>query len=434
MTAGAACPHGTARDPDDRVVPRPAPRPPAVRGLAAGRFVPIGSAAAARRVLRARGATTQAGFTAEHIPSGRLRRHPVLLSDGPRHDAQRAELGRFFAPRVIETRVAARMAERADALLGAKPPSAACSFDALALRYSVEVSAPIVGLTSSPSARLARRLDAFFRQPGVDMSRDDLGRSPWQWALAAWRGVVPLARFHFGDVRPAIRARRTSAAAGAPADDIIGRMLAKGCSELEILVECVTYGTAGMVTTREFLSLAAWRLVGDPALGRSFLAADRQGRLDLLAELLRLDPVIGRLYRRVTAPIPGEEPKGGDELATGDLVEIRVDEANADAVFGPRPLALDPAREVAPGYDPAGFAFGDGAHRCPGRHLALLQAEALLSRLLALGPELVRPPRVAWSELLGGYALRGLVIRWRDDGGPRDPVRDGGFEDLRRRT
>lgn len=53
---------------------------------------------AARQVLRARHLTKQAGFTAERIPRGVFRRHPILISDGEPHDLQRRELARFFAP------------------------------------------------------------------------------------------------------------------------------------------------------------------------------------------------------------------------------------------------------------------------------------------------------------------------------------------------
>ena len=59
----------------------------------------IRSLAAARQVLRARDATTQAGFTAEAIPKGYLRHHPILVSDGPLHDEQRSKVARFFAPK-----------------------------------------------------------------------------------------------------------------------------------------------------------------------------------------------------------------------------------------------------------------------------------------------------------------------------------------------
>ena len=53
-----------------------------------GRTVRVRSLEAARQVLRARQRTTQAGFTAESIPQGVLKHHPILMSDGPLHDQQ----------------------------------------------------------------------------------------------------------------------------------------------------------------------------------------------------------------------------------------------------------------------------------------------------------------------------------------------------------
>lgn len=392
--------------PDERLVPRSAAQPGRSAERSGG-FVRVRSAADARRVLRARQATTQAGFTSEFIPKHVFRRHPILFSDGPRHDAQRSELARFFAPAVVEARYRGLMEASADELIAARPTGAACRFDVLALRYSVAVSARIVGLTESPTPRLARRLAAFFRQPPVDMSRDDLGRTRAQWALAAWRGLVPLARFGLADVLPAIRARRRTRRS-----DVVSTLLDGGASDLDILVECVTYGTAGMVTTREFIALAAWRLLSDARLRAQFQDASREERLDLLAELLRLDPVVGRLYRRVVETIPAAA--GEADLARGDLVEIEIDAANTDpATVGACPYAVDARRPLPPGVDRAGWSFGDGAHRCPGRHLALLQAEALLARLLDRDAELVRPPTVVWDSLLAGYGLRDMVVRWR---------------------
>ncbi|WP_449350719.1 hypothetical protein [Streptomyces shaanxiensis] len=40
--------------------------------------------------------------------------------------------------------------------------------------------------------------------------------------------------------------------AGRSYDDLISHLLAEGCSDAEILGECLTFAAAGMVTTREF--------------------------------------------------------------------------------------------------------------------------------------------------------------------------------------
>ncbi|MFX0537441.1 cytochrome P450 [Ornithinimicrobium sp. Y1847] len=386
----------------------------------------------ARSVLRARHATTQAGFTAEKIPQ-RLKLHPILVSDGPLHDEQRRKVARFLAPKVVEERYRELMDECAARLVGAARGEGRCELDELALLYTVEVTAEVVGLTESSVPRMARRLVSFFNQPPFDITRADLGRTNRQWAAAAKNGLVPVLRFWWSDVRPAVRARRT-----APRADIISHLIEEGYSDVDILVECVTYGTAGMVTTREFIVMAAWHLLSDEALLERYLAAEEVERLAILHEIIRLEPVVGHLYRRVQKEIPfegsagqagsGKESQGGElespaaEVAPdepmslsaqpGDLLDVCIRSANADEdVVGPDPLSLCPGRELPPGVNAAGLAFGDGEHKCPGQPLAMLESDVLLRQVLALRPTIEQEPDLGWDDLIEGYTLRGLTLR-----------------------
>jgi hypothetical protein len=76
--------------------------------------------------------------------------------------------------------------------------------------------------------------------------------------------------------------------------------LDQGYTDREILTECLTYGAAGMATTREFIVMAAWHLFEREDLRRRFLEGDDAIRLALLEEILRLEPVVGALCRRTT--------------------------------------------------------------------------------------------------------------------------------------
>lgn len=373
------------------------------------------SLAAGRDLLRARHATTQAGFTAEAIPRGRLKHHPILVSDGPQHDDQRRKVARFLAPNVVQERYTASMQACADRLLGEAVTAGRCRLDELALLYTVEVTAQVVGLTESSVPRMARRLVSFFNQPPFDITRADLGRTPRQWARAAVNGLLPIGRFHLADVRPAIRARRRN-----PRHDIISHLIAEGYSTPSILVECVTYGTAGMVTTREFITMAAWHLLRDEPLLERYLAAGEDERLAILHEIIRLEPVVGHLYRRAQQEVSVGD---GDESWTvepGDLVDVCVRAANADPrAVGERPLELCPGRELPAGVNPAVLSFGDGEHKCPGQPLAMLESEVLLRRLLALRPRITREPELGWDHLIEGYWLRGLELSFDE---PRSGV------------
>ncbi len=380
---------------------REVPRVAQEGGLWRIRSLPV-----ARQVLRARRETTQAGFTAEWIPKGWLRHHPILISDGPLHDEQRAKVARFLAPKVVSDRYLSLMERRADALLEGRGGQE-FSLDELALLYSVEVTGHVVGLTESAVPAMARRLVSFFRQPPFDLARPRLGRTPRQWALAAANGLVPLVRFHLADVRPAIRKRRRR-----PADDIISHLIAEGYTDADILVECLTYGTAGMVTTREFITMAAWHLLDNESLADRYRAAERAERLAILNEVLRLEPVVGHLYRRATAPFTLTEGDQSWDVAAGDLLDVGVRQANADPdAVGADALSLRPGRRLPAGVNEAGLSFGDGAHRCPGQPLAILEADVLLTRLLAREPALVGEPTLGWDDLIAGYTLRGLRVR-----------------------
>lgn len=250
---------------------------------------------------------------------------------------------------------------------------------------------------------MARRLVSFFDQPPFDLSRKDLGRSLRQWARAARKGLWPIGTYWWSDVRPAIRERRRH-----PSDDLIGQLIAKGWSRTDILVEAVTYGTAGMVTTREFIVMAAWHLLTTPALAQRYRVAGEDERLAILQEVIRLEPVVGHLYRRINEALVVTDGDQDYRLAPGDLVDVDVRCANTDV--DDEPLRLCPLRTLPRGVRPAVLSFGDGVHKCPGEPLALFEADVLLSRLLARNPRLVREPELGWDDLVSGYNLRGMRL------------------------
>lgn len=391
-----------AERPGEPATPRVAPE---------GRVWRVRSLAAARQVLRARNATTQAGFTAEAIPKGYLKHHPILISDGPLHDEQRTKVGRFFAPRIVAERYTALMESCADGLLAEAESAGRFRLDELALYYAVEVTAEVVGLTESPVRAMADRLVTFFNQPPFDITRPDLGRTPRQWARAALNGLVPVGRFYVADVRPAIRARRRQ-----PRQDVVSHLIAEGYTNADILVECVTYGTAGMVTTREFIAMAAWHLLQNRPLRERYLVAGQPERFAILNEIIRLEPVVGHLYRRAQQEF---EITDGDQawtVAPGDLLDVCVRHANADPeAVGDRPLDLCPARPLPSGVNQAVLSFGDGAHRCPGQPLAILETDVLLTRLLARHPRIVAEPGLGWDDLIAGYWLRDFELAFGSD-------------------
>ncbi|GAA4798908.1 cytochrome P450 [Streptomyces ziwulingensis] len=355
----------------------------------------------ARALLRGPG-TVQAGLgieTVEKLPP-RVRR-PVLYRDGPEHREHRRQTARLFTPRRVDERYRALMVRIAEERMAHLCAAGAAPLGDLAFDMAIGVVGEVVGLRyGRPDIR--RRLERFFPEkfgePGLTSARG------LYWLL---RLNTNWLRIYLADVRPAVRAHRRR-----PHDDLISHLLDEGCSDAEILGECLTFAAAGMITTREFISLAAWHLFTDDALLAHYRAADEEERLALLQELLRLEPVVVRLRRRATAAL--ELPTRGGPVAVrpGECVELLLDDTNTDpATVGPDPLLVRPRRTLETGPSGAGLSFGDGPHRCPGAHIAVLETDVFLSRLMALdGIRMTTAPRVTFKDAIGGYEIRGLTV------------------------
>lgn len=414
----AACPR-----PDDRLVPR-APSPGHDRTapveLVAGVWH-VRSAAVARELLRSRG-TLQAGFQADAVRTGVTgMRYPVLYLDGDEHRAARTSIARYFAPTTVTRRYRDLMEQRADELVAEIEAAGEADLADVALRYSVDIAAQVVGLTDSDREGMTRRLEVFFSGSlGVLSPTSGSGEKPeaagrlarLTAGLTALRSLLPMGRFYLSDVRPAVRARRARRR-----DDVISHLIDQGRSATEILSECLTYAAAGMVTTREFLSLAAWHLLRDDALRERYLGGGDDERMAILLEILRLEPIIGTLYRRLAAPLEVGSGEQTVVLPAGALVAVPVHEVDLDervvgaGPAGEGPAQLCPGRELPPGYKPEMLGFGDGAHRCPGNALALQESDVFLQRLLRLPLVIERDPEIGWDAVVEGFELRDVRLR-----------------------
>ncbi len=164
------------------------------------------------------------------------------------------------------------------------------------------------------------------------------------------------------------------------------------------------FGAAGMITTREFITIAALHLISKPKLRDRFVVAGDVERRAILEEILRLEPVIGKLYRRTTAPMDlpnGEHVEAGQSF----VIDLRSSNVDPEAV-GACPFQLDPDRQM-PDSKAGGAAmgFGDGRHRCPGAFIAMEESAIFLAKLLAL-PRLARRRRNGFRLERFGRQLR----------------------------
>ncbi len=378
------------------------PEAPDFERLADGSVV-VRSVKLARDVLRSGDQTVQSGFSVESLnASPAALRPPVLFQDGDEHRQQRTAIAAFFTPKAVNERYRATMERYTDEVLADLVERGTGDLSDMAMTLSVRVAAEVVGLTDSADRHMDRRLDAFF---ALDMK-------PFSWRpdrlLSFLKVQARVLWFYLRDVRPAIQARRRERR-----DDVISQLIDKGYRDADILIEAVTFGAAGMVTTREFIAMAAWHLLADDDLRERYLASEAPQRQRLLNEVLRLEPVVGHLYRRTVEPLELDVNGTTERLEPGTRIDIDILSANVEeAVVGEQPMCLRPDRTITgKGIQPYVMSFGDGHHRCPGSYLALEESDVFLNKLLRLpGIRVVKEPELGFGELVKGYELRNFQV------------------------
>jgi len=333
----------------------------------------------------------------------------IFFLEGEAHLRRRAAIQGFFSPQAIAKRHLRVMQENTGALVAEFTQKGQARLDDLSLRLTAAVAAEIIGLTSSDMKGLARRIGGAF-DGAMLASRGGLGK-----LVAPLVSALNALQVYWFDVRPAIAARRVQRQ-----EDVISRLLDEGRSGAEILTECITFGLAGMTTTREFIVMAAWHMLENAELRRRFLDGDDAGQTAILKEILRLEPMASMIYRRTTGEVTGvtHEPIPAGTRLTLDIRAANLDEAHV----GASPCTLDPDRARRTKVNDSYLSFGAGEHLCPGRNVALSETRVFLDRLLRVpGIRLVREPDINFlPPLLGTYELRNCVIACdRRSGGTR---------------
>jgi cytochrome P450 len=356
----------------------------------------IGHFETGREVLRS-GQMLQAGAGSEQFKVTGKGYVPVFFQDGEPHRQQRTAISRFFTPKAISTRHRLVMERTSDELLDQLKAAGSARLDDLSYQLAVAVAAEIIGLTNSNRASLAKRVQATL-----------LGTKLRQLSPAVRFGAqlvtgLHVLRFFIGDVRPAIKARRAQRQ-----EDVISHLIDQGYKDQSILIECMTYAVAGMVTTREFIVMAAWHMFDNEDLRARFVAGSESEQVAILEEILRLEPVAAMLHRRATA----EVEFGATAAKDGDLLAVDIRAANVDpAAVGECPHMVDPDRATKLKTVGSFMSFGDGSHRCPGSQVAIAETRVFLDRLMRLpGLKLARTPQMTWCDGLMSYELRDAIV------------------------
>lgn len=317
--------------------------------------------------------------------------------EGEEHRKVRSKTARFFSPRMtrqVHVKVIQDASAEALAVLH-KKGRVPISF--LSMRVATRVAAHIVGLTNSQIDGLERRLTVIGRAKALNKKRLS--------ALFPWirQQYAQLSMF-LRDLRPAIAARRAQ-----PQDDLISHLIDEGYKPGEIMGEALTYGTAGVITTRQFICACVWYLHQDAELRSRFMQADDTQSDAILYEILRLEPVVGRLKRQSTEAICVEHEGKKINIKEKSRISFEVYDINADPeIMGEDPNSLCPHRAKGSKRPPT-FSFGAGHHRCPGEYVAMLETRIFLKALFAIpGLKVVGKPELEHNETIEGYEIEGL--------------------------
>lgn len=349
--------------------------------------------ALARQILRNKNAL-QAGGGAEMLEYQNPEQAPVFFLDGQEHANKRKESLRFLSPKAVAEQHYAVMERVSLKLLEAFRQTGSARLEDISFKLAVEVVGEILGLTDSDQDGKVRRIQ-WVLHASISQARNTRLSKFW----LNFRRVLFTGIFYWFDVRPAIATRKQQ-----PGDDAISTYLDEGYSTTAIIVECLTYGTAGMLTTREFIIMAAWYLFEDDALRERFMVGDVREQMAILMEILRLEPIAAKILRRVEEPL--------DNQPAGETYDIDIRNLNiSEELAGECPFAVDPGRAKRQKDSGRYFSFGDGPHGCPGWQVALHETRIFLQLLFEIpGIRLDRAPDISWNPTVHGYELRNAQI------------------------
>jgi cytochrome P450 len=165
----------------------------------------------------------------------------------------------------------------------------------------------------------------------------------------------------------------------------VGRLRASG-GDPDVAVGALFFLlVAGQETTSQFLTLLLHRLAGEPA-ALADLAAGRVSAADVVEEGLRLVPPIVT-WRRVAGR---DTELAGEPVPAGTSVVLWLARAGRDPAVAARPDEFRPGQPGSRRH----LAFGAGAHRCVGAHLARMEAAVVVERAAGLlrRADVVRAP------------------------------------------
>jgi len=339
----------------------------------------------------------QDGFQADDVRKSGL--DPVLYQYGEAHRKQRAAIAKYFSPTTVSQKHLPMLERVADETIAELLKTKHMDLKVLSRRMAAVVMSEVVGLDFTEG--MIRRVDAMLHAP-IDLPQNPISRF-----FAFLSGQMLRIRFWLSDVHPAIAKRKRD-----PQDDVISYMLSKGSNEIAILAECIVYGAAGMATTQEFICVVLMHALENPKIRAALTSDDVNVRYNALHEILRLEPVIGKIKRKTLEPVSVTSDDETHHIPADAKIEFHVYHVNADEQsVGEKPERLNPHRDLEKGTYRSAIGFGSGPHRCAGEHLAMAETDVFIRKLLALdGLRVMRQPDILRNETVEGYEISNYMV------------------------
>jgi cytochrome P450 len=316
----------------------------------------------------------------------------MLSTDGTRQRQLRQPFNGPFAPKEVQTRMAASIAAYVHGLIDGFAMRGQVDLkSAFADRLALWTVMTVLGLPihDFPTVRgwftdIAQALGNFARDPEVR----ERGR-----AAAAAFGTYAAAHLE--------RLRRE------PDGSVLAAVASSGeLSDEEILSAARVIVFGGLETTAAMLANTLWALLSHPDQHEA-VRANPALLPQAIEEALRWEPPVQSCTRFVTRPVV----VGGVTLSAGEMVQCMVGAANRDPQHFTDPDLFEPSRTNARDH----LSFAIGKHFCLGAALARLEGEIglhlLLERLPGLSLDTAHPSSPRGHEFRSPPTLQ---VRWEN--------------------
>lgn len=343
-----------------------------------------------RFAVDARRAGHRSAFGLPFIPKSlRLLLENLLSLDDPDHQRLRRLADAPFRRSAIETG-RAHVATLVDTYLDQIAEGGAAEVDlaeAIFRPLPLQVISQMLGLTEAARERLAQTMSGLS------------GASSTWGILRALAGMGSIIK----QLRAEIELARQDPRPGLLGDLISAEAEGGKMSENELISLILVLFIAGHDTTTNLLSSGLYTLQTEPGAWEIAKGLDADGWRIAVDELMRFAMPVYMTKPRFV--IQGTDI-AGVRLERGEKVMAMLGAGNLDPAIFDHPMRLDLTRRPN-----RHTGWGGGPHICLGLHLAKMEAELSLSKIVERWPNLTISDDLKWSKRLGTRGLERMNVR-----------------------